>query len=578
MKKNQKTFLSRVAGWVEKHTTYVYTFLLVLLGTVTFGFQYAQPTDTQWDEVYYIPPVARYETGTFFMESHPPLGKLLLTAGDVLLGTNRNIDKSGIIQYDTINNSDDVSVNNLPNGYSFLGIRLFPVLAAIAIPVVVMFMVRLITQKDWLGFVIGMLVALDTALVLHFRAAMLDSILILLMLLSFYFGLKGVIEYIRAKKVETSSLVWSTVFAGLAISTKYNAIITLLPVFLVAFLHATPLEVTKKSLLGAVDAFLYRSAVAWTRFVACLLLISAIFVSTWAVHFAIARNYNSTLNNKEGLFLANEYLAERLKQEGSIKDLSMMAAAIGSGIQFTLSYHAGVPSFEQCEKEAKERGEVCNGSKPWMWLIGARTINFRYSKWAQSNIGAQTITLDQYNALKRGEDLNVKDETPEQKEQNALARKQLATEYTETGVWYTLIGNPVVWLLSLIGVLAAFWVSVVAAHALLRRRLQGVTPTLASIWLLTATWLGYMVVALQSTRILYLYHYFFALVIGLLLLGLVVNHYQLDLKKYFQRWLAIALTLVILGFLFFAPFAYGIPMSYDGFDWRNWLTAWALKK
>lgn len=578
MQYSRENLVGRVIRWVEVHTTAVYTFLLFILGSIVFGFQYWQPTSTQWDEVYYIPVVARYETSTFFMESHPPLGKLLLTAGDVLWGVNKDIDKSSIIQYDTINNGDEVKVNDLPPNYNFIGIRFFPVLAAVLIPLLVMAIITQLTGKDWLGFAVGMITVLDTALALHFRSAMLDSILIALMLCSLYFALGGIKQYVESKKVSTSKLIWTAIFAGLAISTKYNAVITLAPLFFLCILQAKPLITKNKTWLGLIDRALYRTAGAWTRFVALLALIGIVFVAIWTVHFGIARTYNAKLVNNQGLFLANDYLSTQLKEKGSIQNFRMVAAAITSGIHFTLSYHAGVPGFQSCEQEAKIKNEVCNGSLPWMWVIGARTINFRYSKWAQEKNGANSLSLERYAALQRGEDTEVKNESELEKNTKSAERKKLAEQYIPTGIWYTLVGNPAVWFLSLVGVCMGIWILLQTLLGLLKRRKVKLSTLSASILALTLVWLGYMTIALQSSRILYLYHYFFTLIVGLLLLGLVTAYYRIDHMKHFQTILGCVLSAVILAFLFFAPFAYGIPMSYDSFDWRNWLVPWALKK
>jgi dolichyl-phosphate-mannose-protein mannosyltransferase len=552
-----KAILLRLESWLEHNTHLVYTFLLLMLGVMTFGFQFTVPNNTQWDEVYYIPPVARYQKGIFFMESHPPLGKLVLTLGDVIFGGNKSIDTSTIVNYDTLGGGGDLAgaKDDLPEGYSFFGIRFFPVVAAIVIPLIVMAIIRLITAKDWLGFVGGVLVVLDNALVLHFRAAMLDSILILLMLSALYYCIKGVKDWMDGKEVSRSTIVLATVLTGLAISTKYNALILLAPLFVLCVVASKSLPIKRTTFWGKLDYYLFRFADGWTRFIISMVGVGVIFVSIWGVHFAIARHYDSNLYNKEGFFAAGDTLKANLKDKGRLTTPLDFVYAISSGINYTLNYHAGVPSFEKCEQEAIAENKVCNGSKPWMWLTMSRSINFRWSKFAVENKTRETISLDDYNKLS--------DESK--------------SSYTVKTSYYTLIGNPVVWLLSLIGLVTAF-VTIMWGVVVWLWKKQRPSQSWWWVVLLFGLWAGYMAMAIPSTRIIYLYHYFFPLIVSFALLAILIHHYKLDDKKWFQAMLSVVLIAVVGGFLWFAPFTYAIPISSQQFDWRNWLPWWAIIK
>jgi dolichyl-phosphate-mannose-protein mannosyltransferase len=554
-------WIERAGNWIEQNSRFIYVFLLTILGSITFGFQFTQPTQTQWDEVYYISPVARYEKGIFFMESHPPLGKLILTAGDLLFSNNKSLDTSTLVRYDTVNGGGESAgiLDDLPANYNFFGIRFFPVVAAILIPLVVFSICYKITKVDWLSFIAGSMVVLDNAMVLHFRGAMLDSILILLMLVSLYFGVKGSVEWLETKKIKLADIVWCTVFSGLAISTKYNAVVTILPLFLLCILGSGVIIKPRKTLWSKIDYGLFKIADTWTKFIIALFGVAFIFLSVWGVHFLIAKNYNSSVQNEQGLFKSNEALSESLKKNGSLSKPMDYVNAISSGINYTFGYHLGVPTFEKCELDALEQGlklnqeKYCNGSKPWMWPFIARSVNFRIAKYAESNKSEETISLATLNTL-----------TKEEKE-----------SYTIKGAYYTLIGNPVIWGTSLIVLLIAFFT---VLYGILNFLIKRIVPS-NSWWIVFGVfmvWLSYMILALVGKRILYLYHYFFPLISTFILFASLIFHYKLHQRVYTQ-WLLSALPIImILGFLWFAPYTYGIALNEQQISWRNWAPWWVL--
>ncbi len=134
-----------------------------------------------------------------------------------------------------------------------------------------------------------------------------------------------------------------------------------------------------------------------------------------------------------------------------------------------------------------------------------------------------------------------------------------------------LLGNPIVWWGSTIGVLVAFllW--------LIRPRLLGKRRMLVAFLLA-----GYAVNFLPFAfidRPMFLYHYLFALVFAVLLscvmLGLLFDWQR---RKYGEKVVAqttwgIAIV-VLLGFLWFVPISYGFPLSPADLQQRMWLPTW----
>lgn len=134
-----------------------------------------------------------------------------------------------------------------------------------------------------------------------------------------------------------------------------------------------------------------------------------------------------------------------------------------------------------------------------------------------------------------------------------------------------LLGNPVVWLLGIVSVLAAL-----------------------VAWLLHSTWLGKrrnLIAFLLAgyalnfapfaliDRPMFLYHYLFALVISILITCvLAAQVFDWQAKKYGRQaakqtyW--VILALIVLGFLYFLPISYGWPLSSNDLQQRMWLPTW----
>ncbi len=88
---------------------------LLILSYFTYVHGYWYPSELFWDENYHIASAQKYLNGVFFMEPHPPLGKLMIAAGEWLINANP-IDNQFIgTDYAT----------NIPNGFSFLPLKDF---------------------------------------------------------------------------------------------------------------------------------------------------------------------------------------------------------------------------------------------------------------------------------------------------------------------------------------------------------------------------------------------------------------------------------------------------------------------
>lgn len=134
-----------------------------------------------------------------------------------------------------------------------------------------------------------------------------------------------------------------------------------------------------------------------------------------------------------------------------------------------------------------------------------------------------------------------------------------------------LLGNPAVWWLSILGVVAAFalWVA--------KPKLLGDKRRIVAFLLV-----GYalnFVPFVFIDRPMFLYHYLIALIFSLLLTCVMLallfgwQRRRFGAKSAQQTYWAIV-AVVVLGFLFFLPLSYGWPLTPNDLQLRMWLPTW----
>ncbi len=122
-----------------------------------------------------------------------------------------------------------------------------------------------------------------------------------------------------------------------------------------------------------------------------------------------------------------------------------------------------------------------------------------------------------------------------------------------------LLGNPVVWWLSTTAVM-------IVLINLILSGLRSIQPVPA---LLMGAWLVNMLPFIGISRVMFLYHYFTALIWAILMLAYVVDQSP-KTKQVVVTLCALALAL----FLFFAPLSYGLPLSETAYNARVWFASW----
>ncbi len=122
-----------------------------------------------------------------------------------------------------------------------------------------------------------------------------------------------------------------------------------------------------------------------------------------------------------------------------------------------------------------------------------------------------------------------------------------------------LLGNPIVWWLSTAAVLVI----------LINFLISGIRSMPRESRIMAGAWFMNLLPFIGITRVMFLYHYFIALIWAILMLAFLV-----DRSKHVKKT-ALAISVVALAiFVFFAPLSYGLPLSNAAYNARTWFTSW----
>lgn len=473
--------------------TIILTIIILIISYFTYVYNYTNPAQLFWDENFYLASAQKYLNGIFFLHDQPPFGQLLIALGEKLVNAN-NFSSFAI-------NTD--YAKDLPEGFSFAGYRLIPVLLAWLTAPLIFFLFLLLTNHHWLSFCLSFLYIFNNALIVHFRAAMLDSTLIFLIV-------SILLLFLTIDKYKHNNLlfIYLTISLGIVLALIATTKLTGLIVILLFPGLAWRLFPDWQRMLVALGLSLFGFVIT--------------FIMVWQVHFSLANNINPQLQNTGYYSASPEYVQiVKNKQNTSLLSFPIM---LRDSLAYMSSYHHKVPRLNLCKPDE-------NGSPAWFWLVGARSINYRW-------------------------------ETPDNKVYQYL--------YLQV--------NPVIWLVGLIGVIlgTCFWL---ASWLLpLRQPLQNrflLTVFLGLYW-------GYMVGVSSISRVMYLYHYFPALIFSFCLFALVIkeiyclNQWHLTL---FHKQIAMSFiaSLIIIAYSFYSPLTYYQPLSDAQFQRRMIFPLWDLR-
>jgi dolichyl-phosphate-mannose-protein mannosyltransferase len=583
----------------------LYSLLILSISFFTFFLNYQNPPAPFWDENYHIAAAYKYNKGTFFLELHPPLGKMLIGAGEQVFGSNKDLNTNTFLTKEYLEGKDF-------NNFSFVGVRFFPALFAFLGGYLFFVLLFVISKNPHLSALFSSLFLFENALIVHFRGAMLDGIQMFFILSSLiYFVLlwrkaypKKLASTISKPKLTLVNYFILGSLIGFAVSVKINAMILGFLVACLLFWEYSGAKIfeilintklnnfwnfLKKEVLPLLPILIAKGAV-------CLFGISLIFGFFQYLHLNIAKN---VVDNKY-YDISSDY-KEILEKRDFTNPLNTWITT-KNWYDLSQRHSKGVPKLDVCKP-----GE--NGSYPADWPLMNRTISYRWQKYAVQKNKHFTYSLAD----------------PEQKYQISLndftnLKTEEKSNYVVPVKYLYLIGNPAIWLIGLLGLIMS--ISLVLARLFFglktqedlenaeeietnqeinkpkdnfswsnllfkpnKNELVNKTNYYFNLILVFLSLYGlYMFSVLKVERVLYLYHYFVAFVFSLILAFLVFNFkFNNNLKQEFSKTknlyiiLGVLVLIIFVSFVFFAPFTYYLPLTKEEFEMRNWLYFWQLK-
>ena len=317
--------------------------LLVVAGaaSLTYVLNFSYPAVPFWDERYYIVTAQKYLHGVYFIDLHPPLGKLLVALGERLFGQNAATTQFLDVTY---------YATDIPVGFSFVGFRVFPVLLASLTAPLLFTLFLTITRARTIAMLLSGLYLFDNALIVHQRGAMLEGPLLFftVALLLAFVWLLGTPAAAR-RRFRVLALVIGVALGCALATTSIAVVLVLLPVVAV-----------------------WRLRVDRRRALECALVVglasAVVVVAVWEMHFALARHLNPALQEK-GYYQTPSPAARAFLESRHRVPIVAFPAMLAEAIRYARWYDAARPAIDFCKTDEK-------ASPFWMWPIGARAVAY----------------------------------------------------------------------------------------------------------------------------------------------------------------------------------------------------------
>nr|XP_012215361.1 PREDICTED: protein O-mannosyltransferase 1 [Linepithema humile] len=243
--------------------------ILLIAGICTRLYRLEEPRSIVFDELHYGKYVGLYMKRTFFFDSHPPLGKQLVSAAAYLAGFD------GQFKFDRIGSpySDTIPLYAL---------RLVPAICGSLLIPTGYHLVLELGLRQWAAAIAGILLLFDNALLTQSRFILMESILMQFSLL----GLLCVVKFRKVMDQPTSASWWIWLILGVAnltcaLCVKYVAFYSmLLALFLISrdYWSLLPRKTLSCSILWI--HFFVRLTVLIT-------VIATVYLSIFYVHLAV---------------------------------------------------------------------------------------------------------------------------------------------------------------------------------------------------------------------------------------------------------------------------------------------------
>lgn len=328
---------------------YFFGFLVTIIAFFTYFFGYARPSALFWDENYHIASAYKYLNGVFFMEPHPPLGKMLIALGEKWFSDNEQFNTNDFLLTDYIKGED------LPSNFDFSGLRFFSSFLMWWGGLIFFLICYKIFKNSFYAFLLSFFYLFENSFIVHNRSAMLEGIQLFFVLLTIYLFL----GLFSKKKLKIFSYIPISLLIGLALSVKFNSLILILLIGVLLLKDFVNNFKLKKIWLNCFDILV--------KFFLSFLIIVLVLSSLYILHINLAKK---VLNDRY-YHTSVEYKELVQKQEQA--QWQFWWWGIREHLQFSQHYQKGVPKFDFCKE-----GE--NGSLPITWPFMNKTINYRWDK------------------------------------------------------------------------------------------------------------------------------------------------------------------------------------------------------
>lgn len=340
-----------VAGLNRRQLVSLYLAVVMVAGFFTYVVRYQNPQASFWDENYHIASAQKYIDGVVFNEAHPPLGKLLIALGEVVLNPNKGLKKDYFLTTEHI--------KNFPPNYSFAGVRLFPVLFAWGSAAVFFGILLLLLKNPHLALVFSSLYLFENANIVHSRAAMLDGIQLFFIFLSIFWFIR-LIE--KNKPVSWKGYGLLGVITGFSVAVKANGLVMLL---LFPMLFGWEHRRNLQQLFKNGWRYILRD-LPW-KTAAAIGGILLVVLPVFYIHFSLGTRIAGNKFYK----ISAEY--RQIVQNGETANLLHFPVMLGDYVKYMKEYHSLVPKYKPFNPNE-------NGSRPWGWPFMTKTIRYRWAK------------------------------------------------------------------------------------------------------------------------------------------------------------------------------------------------------
>ncbi|HRU35991.1 MAG TPA: phospholipid carrier-dependent glycosyltransferase [Candidatus Paceibacterota bacterium] len=208
VKTNKKT--KKIIDFLQKE--WVLIMILLVLASATRFLYLGHPKEMVFDEVYFAKWVTNYYNGQFYFDIHPPLAKMMLAASAKIFG------------YGDAGNTDFSKIGNAYQTDYYKFLRGMEGLFGVILVLAVYALGKKMFKNKWPGFLAGLLIVFDNAILVQSRFIFTDVFLLAFGVIGLYF-IYRLKEHQRLNSDAFVDLFFAALFLAASILIKWTALI-----------------------------------------------------------------------------------------------------------------------------------------------------------------------------------------------------------------------------------------------------------------------------------------------------------------------------------------------------------------